>query len=576
MSAISRSHFADDAKPTLADMIERIQADATVPPRRRAELASALRTMARAIGQPPEEIRSHPAYLRDHLKHFAPAMLGISASRWANVLSLTRAALEHAGTGSQARRCRVPFAPAWTRVMALIPEKHAAISLSRLARFCSTHGIDPAQMDDAVFVDFLRHLEEDTLTKLPRKVHRRAAVVWNRMVIENGSWPQHRVTLPNYSRVYALPLSTFPESFQAELTSYLARLVEEDPFPEDGFRQLRPATIRTYRLQLCVFASALVHQGRAPESLRSLDDLLDLETIKLGLRFFLARAPGGSKKQAHGIGAMLFSMARRLQVPAERCQAIRVLMKKIEQRQAGMTDKNRERLRQFDDPKKLNALLCLPEQLVADAEAIAKPGVAEALQVQAAVGLRILRTLAIRRQNLHALEVQRHFPRNRGNRVWLRIPGPEVKNGRMLEAELPTEVVRLMDLYLSKYRPLLLSQPSAYLFPGVADRPKSRERLAYQMVSCLRERCGLIMNLHLFRHLNSKLYLDRYPGAYGVVMALNGHTSEATTRRFYCGMETASAARRFDEHILERRAELTEAATISKSRRSLPQREPAR
>jgi integrase len=69
----------------------------------------------------------------------------------------------------------------------------------------------------------------------------------------------------------------------------------------------------------------------------------------------------------------------------------------------------------------------------------------------------------------------------------------------------------------------------------------------------VRERIGLDVHLHLFRHIAAKLYLDAHPGQYEVVRRLLGHKQIETTVAFYAGAETAAAVRHYDDHILERR-----------------------
>ena len=55
-----------------------------------------------------------------------------------------------------------------------------------------------------------------------------------------------------------------------------------------------------------------------------------------------------------------------------------------------------------------------------------------------------------------------------------------------VDAELFPHVVKLLDLYLKTYRPILTPKESNWMFPGIADRPKSRERL--RKPSCARAR----------------------------------------------------------------------------------------
>jgi integrase len=100
----------------------------------------------------------------------------------------------------------------------------------------------------------------------------------------------------------------------------------------------------------------------------------------------------------------------------------------------------------------------------------------------------------------------------------------------------------------------LLTQPFSALFPSSAGGPKSRHTLALQIQKFLLRERGLRINVHLFRHIAAKLYLEAHPGAYGLIRLVHGHTSVETTTRNYCGTETAAAMRHFDEHVLRLRA----------------------
>jgi hypothetical protein len=51
------------AGPTLADVLEAVVANESLIRRQRDDRASAIRTLAKALGRRPEEIPAHPAYL---------------------------------------------------------------------------------------------------------------------------------------------------------------------------------------------------------------------------------------------------------------------------------------------------------------------------------------------------------------------------------------------------------------------------------------------------------------------------------------------------------------------------------
>ncbi len=558
---------------TLAMILAGVIADESLTKRQRQDLASALRTVAKALGRPLDDLSAHPGQLRDRLKDFVPAMAGISPGRWANTMSLTRQALKRAGLVHVPARSRVPFAPRWTALFRLLQEKQARLGLTRFARYCTVRGIDPGEVGDATFAAYLEDLTTASLSELPRKLQRRAVVIWSRMAEATSDWPQQAVTIPDYRRTYALPWKSFPPTLKRDVDAYLDHQAGTDILDDAGFKPLRPASIRTLAHELSIYLSALVHSGHDPQGLRLLSDAVAVPVVKDGLRFFLERAKRRSTEpsnaQAHRIAFRVRCLAQHwVKVDAAHLLALRRLCKNLDPGHAGMTEKNRSRLRQFDDPDNVQKLVRLPEKLVQAVVHSKAPSRAEALLLQSALAVEVLLMLPIRRANLAGLNLERHFARSRRGVVHLVIPGHEVKNGTGIEAILPPQTVQLLDLYIARYRPLLLTEASPWLFPGVGNRPKSRERLGLQIGACVKRHCGLLVNPHLFRHIAAKLYLDAYPGAYGVVRLLHGHKSVDTTTRFYCGEETAAAIQHYDAHILDVRRRATAGASAStRSRR---------
>ena len=137
------------------------------------------------------------------------------------------------------------------------------------------------------------------------------------------------------------------------------------------------------------------------------------------------------------------------------------------------------------------------------------------------------------------------------------VPPDEVKNREELVFDLSPESIALLDLYLEQYRPLLTKGPSRWLFPGARpDRHKSPDRFTRQIRKTIFKWTGLIVNTHLFRHIDAKLYLDEKPGGYEVVRRVLAHRRMETTTRHYTGLETAAAARHFDQVILRLRGRL--------------------
>ena len=145
--------------------------------------------------------------------------------------------------------------------------------------------------------------------------------------------------------------------------------------------------------------------------------------------------------------------------------------------------------------------------------------------------------------------------RSRHGRWSIAISGAESKNSVPIEALLPVESGRLLDIYIADYRPLLVVGRSDWLFPGrEAGRPKSRDMLRLQLIAGVAAYCDLVIHPHLFRHIGAKSYLEGHPGAYGVVQLALQHKSMGTTVQNYCGTEGAHALAHLDAHVLKLRA----------------------
>ena len=83
--------------PTLAEVLNALDADAGLTPRKRSDLRSAVLTSARVLGLPPASIPARLDLLRRQLAQVLPAAHGISRGRWNSVRSLFGHALRLGG-----------------------------------------------------------------------------------------------------------------------------------------------------------------------------------------------------------------------------------------------------------------------------------------------------------------------------------------------------------------------------------------------------------------------------------------------------------------------------------------------
>ena len=92
------SPLAAPGLPTLQNVLDHLLHDVDLPPLRRRDLCSAVRTVGRVLGNDLHEIPAHPRLLRERLRRVTPAA-GFSKARWTNVRSLLQS-LARAGVTS--------------------------------------------------------------------------------------------------------------------------------------------------------------------------------------------------------------------------------------------------------------------------------------------------------------------------------------------------------------------------------------------------------------------------------------------------------------------------------------------
>jgi integrase len=563
-------------QPTMAFVRDQIQTDPKLSLKQRQETVSALRTMAKALGRPLEELPANPLYLWDKINKVLPVAAGLTEARWRNVRSLVRFALKRTGLSFVPGRYREPLPLAWEELFRLLDDSRWRFGLSRFGHHCGANGITPEQVRDEVVRRFVEDLETAGLGPKVRRIHRQTCMLWNRAAAGIAAWPKQLLTVPDFRDFYVLPWSRFPEALQADFDAYMRHLAGKDILEDVDFQPLRPASIKTRTRQLRQFLSALVHRGRDPQSLQSLSDVVAVDTVKDGLRFFQDRFDGKPSKQMLDIACVVKSVSRHwVKVDDGHLAGLKSICGSIKRRLKGQTPdtgptrRSMERLRPFQDEANLAALITLPQQLVADLPNTGKPNRREALQVQTALAIELLLMLPMRIRNLAELDLERHIMRSRaGGAVCISIAGEEVKNDSDIEASLPADTVALLDLYLSRYRPVLLNEPSTALFPGQdCVKPKGTQTLRQQITDCVKRRCGLTVHPHLFRHIAALSYLNANPGAYGLMRLVLGHKSVETTSKFYCGLEGPAALRNFDEHILKLREDLAPVPGVRQSGR---------
>lgn len=532
--------------PNLADLLSAV-AETDWPATRKRDCASAIRTAARALGAEPGEIPFNVKLLRRRLDEVAPESLGMSRLRWNNVRALLNRAIElKAKVMPSAQQGAI--SPAWQVLAQPLPRSNW-YRLSALLRFLSGRGIEPADVTLADLEAFRDAIIENRLRSTPEKTWDGVVWCWNKLVGEVAGWPQIPIPRDDKRTVYVLPWDVFPPSLKADVGAYL-KLLAGITLDEDGpLRALRRSTLANREYQLRSAASALVAAGAAASSICTIGDLARLEPIKLILAQVLHRGDKEHRAGAFNLANALRAAAKYwVKVDDAELAKISRIVTKLSLKSHGLTEKNRRRLMPFNDPDLVQRFLGLPRRLAEEVRGRQHKTVVDAVTAQLAVAIAILQAVPIRIQNLASLDLEQHLI-ERGNRVYVLIPGEEVKNDRPYHLELPGEVADLIAWYCMEYRALLVEVPTTALFPGERGGSKKPSTLGPQITKRVQAYLGVPVNPHLFRHIAAKLYLDHRPGEYALVSRLLNHKSVATTMRAYTGTESVSAARHYQNLV---------------------------
>jgi integrase len=547
--------IAPPSRTTLADLIPLIKI-ANLSPIQKRDQISAVKTTAKALGAAPAEIDADPARLRKRLETIAPEALGLSRGRWNNIRSLISKALALARPilpGRQTAR----LLPEWEALFAPLSRNRAA-SLLAMARYVSARNVRPDEVRLADLEAYHGAILNDRLRAKPEQTWDTIVWTWNACRREFAGWPDIEIPRNRRREVYALPWSDFQASLKADVEAFQLRLSGADLSEDGPSRPARASTLKTREKQLRVAASALVHQGVKLESIGAISDLVTLERFKLVLRFLLDRHDGRTSPQVAQIAAFLKGVARHW---AKADDLTLFQMQKVVSRlstgRRGLTAKNRERLRPFDDPHTVAQFLGLPRRIQREIEKDPRTPKRKAVMAQIAAAIAILLVVPLRIGNLAKIDMRRNLIA-RGKRVYLVVAEGDTKNGEPVDFELPGEIVQIVGWYIREYRPHLLRAPTDALFPGEGSGPKSTEGLGAQIKAAVFRFTGLNVNPHLFRHAGAKIFLDQRPGQYEVMRQVLRHRSIETTTSFYAGAETRSAGQHYASVINRLREDLNQ------------------
>jgi integrase len=532
---------------TLATVLTALEQPGALSATRLRDLRSAVNRVADLLGNEPRGIPLDMDAIRAGLAAISPVAAGMTSKRFVNIRSDFVAAIRVSGVMPVRVGVKKTVSPSWIELFGRLAGRRAHLGLSRLARYASTQGIEPGEINDEVIVGFIAAVSKESLHRNPNRLHRQVTLIWNEAA-RNPKLGLKPVTVASFrGPPKRIDWSILPDPFRQDMDNYLSWAAGTDPFaPEARARALAPQTLRLRRNQIHTAVSALIEYGMEPAAIRSLADLVTIHAVKSILRQRLGGVAGGENSFNRDLGGVLVQIAYEWvkAEPAVLAELKRVVGK-LPVPAAGLTNKNKRFLRQFDDPQVLRRLVQLPETLWAEVKRDGKPSFRTLAKAQAALAIAILTYMPVRLHNLANLVFDTHLFLRPGAQAisTLELANGEVKNKMELAFDIPHRVAKMLIEYRERIAPRIIGHRPGRLFVNADGTPKCDKTVAYLIRSYSKRRAGILLSPHQFRHLGAKIQLDAAPGAFEIVRQFLGHKSTRTTANAYAGIDSRRAAR---------------------------------
>lgn len=567
-----RVHQLPPTRPaTLANVLTLVASSDLASSAKR-DMCWAIRVFARATGRTPSDIPAEPTAIRGHLSAMSPAMLGLeTGSSFYNLKSLLRKALRLAGMTVRSRCRDADLDAQWSSLFSKLPGRRAKARLGGFIAYCSAQGYAPTTVETGHLQRYAHVLDHEGIDPKWVKTVERTVQEWNMMTEELAFFPKAKLEIPWKQKTsFTPPLEAFSEAYQQSANDYLGYL--QNPPIEDELapiRGLRPGSIRTRMFLLRYMAAVLRSKGWSDAELSSVNSLVSEPALEILLLHKSPQPDGAGRAQYVLRVVVLKSIAKYwAAAPDEVVDRLSRIIGRYAVKSHAMAPVNRRKLNELSSLEARAKVLSLASRVY---KALGDVKNEELTVRHTAVALSALYVeLACmwpgRVGTLSKIHLTKNIIRSghgRTQRVFLHFVAAEIKTGIPVDVELPPHLVSFLDIFLARYRPLLVGEPSEYLFPAKGGGPRTCASIYHSVTSITRRFVGVRINPHLFRHLTATIFLERRQGDYETVRRTLTHRSLDMAHQSYIAVDDRAAVRRFDEAILEAREE----ALSSSSRR---------
>jgi integrase len=451
------------------------------------------------------------------------------------------------------------LSPAWDELFRALQQEEDRARMRGFFCWCSDFGIQPDEVDDQVLAGYADYRSNETIRTHVGPLVSSIRRFWNRAV-EAGlpGWPSRLLTAPPKRNVDALPLSSFPKSFQTELAAYLSKRMCPDPFDADH-AAWRPTTAASVRCCLIRAASVIARRLGGPQHVKSLADIATIDAVEFVLRHIFERSGNKWRGHAGNYANYLLGVARefvRVDTPAAaRIEELRnIIAKRLrEQRKPGLSERVSERLMPFDDPLLVRRLFQLPGQLYRIAASLLNaepPKPVRAAQIhEQGLMLGVLQVDPMRRYNIATICFDDFVRDDRNRIIRLRISGQRVKNGIIIDTPIPVDLAKRIQIHAATYRPHLRGSNSPWLFPSPSGKARTPDNVTKTIGRIVSRMLGIRFTPHMARHILATRLYRRSPHNGVVVQRLLRHVNVKVTERMYGVMSNAGASAEWQREV---------------------------
>ena len=188
----------------------------------------------------------------------------------------------------------------------------------------------------------------------------------------------------------------------------------------------------------------------------------------------------------------------------------------------------------FDRLVLTNRLVEAGMTLIAEAKKHAKSDFKRAQGIRNGLMIVILALTHIRLKNFLALEIGKTFKEVNGS-WWVCVPSGSTKNKRWIEKRIPNQFNRVIELYLSWARPVLVGSSEQDNSLWISSR--TRRRYTYKNLGTLISKItfrtlGVDVSPHLFRTAAASTAVVKIPGLPHLASALLGDTDRVADKHY--------------------------------------------